>query len=268
MNIGFTEHRHQALRYFTAPALLRAGCRHCFTALDTSFRLPIGGKMAENPSYRLLAGSFGVGTDALRFSQQVHEADICIHREEGSPRSAIAGGVLGFRKQDNMPFADGHVTDVPGLVLLTFHADCVPVYLYDPVRRAVGMLHSGWRGTARNIAARGVAAMEENYGTLPRELLAAVGPCICERCFETDADVPDAMRARYGAAADSYIRRQGDKYHVDMQGLIVHALRACGVPDEGITLSGLCTCCRADLFWSHRRQGNERGVMVGAIGLV
>ena len=155
------------------------------------------------------------------------------------------------------PECDGLVTNVPGLALVVFTADCTPILLHDPVTGAVGAVHAGWRGTAKEIAARAVEAMVSAFGTKPCDIRAAIGPNIGPCCFETDADVPQSMLAAFGKEAEPWIRSQGDKYYVNLKELNALSLRRSGVAH--VEISPLCTACRQDLFWSHRRVGNQRG---------
>ena len=162
---------------------------------------------------------------------------------------------------------DALITNVPGLPLTVFSADCGTVLLYDPVHQAIGAVHAGWRGCAAGIVEKTVAAMGAAYGSRPAELLAALGPCIGPCCFETDGDVPEAMQAALGADADAYITVKGPKFHVDLAGLNRQWLLRAGLLPERIEGSGICTACRPDLFWSHRKMGDQRGVQAAVISL-
>ena len=144
---------------------------------------------------------------------------------------------------------------------------CGTVLLYDPVHQAIGAVHAGWRGCAAGIVEKTVAAMGTAYGSRPAELLAALGPCIGPCCFETDGDVPEAMRAALGAIANAYITVKGPKFHVDLAGLNRQWLLRAGLLPERIEVSGICTACRPDLFWSHRKMGDQRGVQAAVISL-
>lgn len=142
-------------------------------------------------------------------------------------------------------------------------------------RAAVRSHSSGHRRRSRRLAGaappgiveKTVAAMGAAYGSRPAELLAALGPCIGPCCFETDGDVPEAMRAALGAIANAYITVKGPKFHVDLAGLNRQWLLRAGLLPERIEVSGICTACRPDLFWSHRKMGDQRGVQVAVISL-
>ena len=133
--------------------------------------------------------------------------------------------------------------------------------------RAAGAVHAGWRGCAAGILEKAAEAMARAYGTRPEKLLAAVGPCIGPCCFETDGDVPEAMRAALGREAEPYLSRRGAKWHVDLAGLNRQWLLRAGLLPEHIDLCGLCTACRRDLFWSHRKLGEARGAQAALIAL-
>ena len=167
--------------------------------------------------------------------------------------------------RDVSQICDGQITDRPGVALLAFSADCTPILLFDPVRRAIGAVHAGWRGTAQGIAARAVEAMVREFGCEPGHIQAAIGPCISKCCFETDADVPTAMVQALGGQALPAITQKGEKYHVDLKFCNALWLQQAGVAE--VDISPDCTCCQPDRYWSHRKTGNRRGSLAGIIML-
>lgn len=201
--------------------------------------------VAEN--FRILGQTIGFDPDNLVLTRQTH-TDI-VRVVTGADRQGC------FHRA--YPECDGLVTNEPGLALVVFTADCTPILLHDPVTGAVGAVHAGWRGTAKAIAARAVEAMAASFGSEPANIRAAIGPNIGQCCFETDADVPQAMLEAFGREAQAYIRPVGDKYYVNLKELNALILRRAGV--EKIEISPLCTACRTDLFWSHRRLSQQRG---------
>jgi len=209
-------------------------------------------------NYRRFCAAVGLDVDRVVLSKQVHEDTVRVVTE------ADAGKGL-WRERDYT--ADALITNVPGLPLFVFSADCGIILLYDPIHRAIGAVHAGWRGCAAGIAEKAVAAMGNAYGTAPHDLLAAIGPCIGQCCFETDSDVPEAIRTALGPDAEPYLAWREPKWHVDLAGLNRQWLLRAGVLPEHITTSGLCTGCRPDLFWSHRKMGGARGAQVAAIAL-
>ena len=214
-------------------------------------------KVLEN--YRRVCDAFPVDINKLVLAVQVHEDAV-------RQVTAEDWGKGLDRPQDYR--ADGLITDVPGTTLVAFGADCLTALLYDPVHRAIGAVHAGWRGTAKGILARAVEAMTGAYGTCPGDLLAALGPCISQCCFETNEDVPNAMTAALDGDALPFIREKGEgKFLVDLKGLNALWLRRSGVPEAQIDISPDCTLCKPDKYWSHRYTKGERGSQASLISL-
>ena len=162
------------------------------------------------------------------------------------------------------PECDALVTITEDVALVVFTADCTPVLLYDPVTGAVGAAHAGWRGTAKDIAGKTVKAMEEAFGSRPEDIRAAIGPNIAQCCFQTDADVPEAMAECYGkAAVKEHIQPVDDKYYVNLKEINALSLARAGV--KHMELSQSCTVCQCSRFWSHRVTGGQRGTQAGII---
>lgn len=201
--------------------------------------------VAENR--RILANALGYNPEKLVMCQQTH-SDII--------RRVTAKDAKGIDHK-NYPQCDALITNDPGVALWVFTADCTPILLHDPLTGAVGAVHAGWRGTASKIAGKTVAAMVENFGCDPANIRAAIGPNIGVCCFETDADVPQAMLRAFGDAAKPYIHPNGQKYYVNLKELNALALWEAGVTQ--IEISTHCTACNPDLFWSHRVTAGNRG---------
>ena len=210
-------------------------------------------------NFRRLCTALDTDVQRAVLSRQVHRSDV--------RRVTAVDCGKGLWQPQDYDSADALVTDVPGIPLIVFSADCNVLLLHDPVRRVVGAAHAGWRGCAAGIVEKTVQAMEDTYGSRPADLLAALGPCIGRRCFETDGDVPAAMRDALGADAEPHMERRGAKFHVDLAGLNRQWLLRAGLAPEHIEVSGVCTACRPDLFWSHRKMGDQRGVQAAVIAL-
>lgn len=155
------------------------------------------------------------------------------------------------------PACDGLLTNTPGVTLVVFTADCTPILLHDPVTGAVGAIHAGWRGTAADIAGKAVARMAREFGCRPEHIRAAIGPNIGDCCFQTDGDVPRAMVQTFGLAAEEFIRPAGEKFYVNLKA--INALALCRAGVENIEISGACTMCSPEKYWSHRYTGGLRG---------
>lgn len=154
------------------------------------------------------------------------------------------------------PDADGLVTLSPGLALAVFCADCVPVWLLDPVTPAAAVLHAGWRGSLAGIAARGVATMVARLGGRAQDILAAIGPSIGPCCYEVGPEVWEPAARFYGGEVVGRVLPDG-KARLNLWEVNRKALAASGVLPANIYVAGLCTSCRADLFYSHRRAAGE-----------
>ena len=214
------------------------------------------GEAALRENYRRFCACAGVDMNRLVLSRQVHETTVRLCT------SGDAGKGLD-RERDYT--ADGLITSEENLPLAVFSADCGVILLHDPVTGAVGGVHAGWRGCAGGIVEKTVRELARLYGAKPERLRAALGPCIGQCCFESDEDVPAAMRETLGREAEPYLEKRGPKWHVDLEGLNRRWLLRAGVLPENIEASGLCTACRRDLFWSHRKLGEARGVQCAAI---
>lgn len=250
------------LEYITAENLAP---RHCFTTRYGGVSegclasLNLGIHRGDRPgnvlkNYRILANALDFDVRNLVFTRQTHTNIV------RAVDKANAGEGLFVLVE---PECDALVTATPGLALAVFTADCTPVLLHDPVTGAVGAVHAGWRGTVGDIAGNTVRAMCESFGAKPENIHAAIGPNIARCCFETDRDVPDAVRAVLGQEAEAFITRTGEKYHVDLKGVNAALLGRAGVTK--IEQSCDCTACRPDRFWSHRRVGNARGSLAAII---
>ncbi len=165
------------------------------------------------------------------------------------------------------PTADGGVSAQPGALVGIETADCLPVLFVDPGRRVAAGAHAGWRGTVAGVNASAIAAMAE-HGTRPGDVVAALGPCIGVCCYEVGPEVEREFGAAFGADAAAGFFRPGPRgrAHLDLRAANRHALRLLGVPDTQIHDVADCTRCRADLYFSYRRDGAGAGRMISWIG--
>ena len=198
-------------------------------------------------NYEILADALGFDLGSLVLTRQTH-SDIV--------RVVTKNDARGIDHR-NYPECDALITNDAGCALVVFTADCTPILLFDQVTGAVGAVHAGWRGTAADIAGKTVCAMVAELGCHPENIRAAIGPNIGYCCFKTDRDVPEAITEAFGNEAKQFIRKEGEKYRVDLKAVNALALRRAGV--ENIEISDECTMCRPDRFWSHRITGASRG---------
>ena len=211
-------------------------------------------------NFTLLGDEFGISPDRMVRTDQKHTADVRVI----TASDAGEGVVRPVTRTE----CDGIMTDVPGLMLCTVEADCTPVYLLDPVNRAVAMLHSGWRGTAARITTNAIRLMEETYGTCASDIIAAIGPCICRDCYEVSGDLIPPFRESFGEeTADSFFTtKENGKYLLDLNAAVRKTLELSGVLPENIEISGYCTC-HSGMFYSWRGDGDPSVRMLTAIWL-
>ena len=166
----------------------------------------------------------------------------------------------GIWKPKDRNSVDGLITNEKNVTLTTFYADCVPLFFLDPERRAIGLAHAGWRGTVAKMGAEMVKAMAREFGSSPKELLAAVGPSIGPCCFEVDAPVYNEFAALTEIRPHEFIvEKGGGKYIIDLWEANRRILMEAGVPSQNIEVAQLCTKCNAQWLWSHRASGGKRG---------
>ena len=208
-------------------------------------------------NYRRVFEALGIPQGAEVFTQQTHTTNV---------RVAVAED-RGTGIERPVPYrdVDGLVTNVPGLALTVFTSDCVPVYLYDPVKRAIGVCHAGWRGTVGGISAKTAALMRDTYGCDPTDIVAVIGPSIGPECFEVGEEVAEEFDRAFGESV--IIRRGYGKPHVDLWKSNVLSLMSEGLTEEHISVCGLCTMCHPDIVFSHRATAGKRGSNAGFLML-
>lgn len=167
---------------------------------------------------------------------------------------------------EESPFkdVDGIYTDKRKLVLMSFHADCTPVFFYDSVKKVIGLAHAGWRGTLLNIAGKMVKAFVNDFNSDPKDIKTAIGPSLGSCCFEVDKDVADLFLSE-NEDYRNFMKIRGPKYHFNLWGINKYLLMKEGINEENIEVSGICTKCNNDLFFSHRGQGGKRGLLAGIL---
>ncbi len=204
-------------------------------------------------NYRRMAAACGFRTEDMIFSAQTHTTNV--RRVYRTDRGC------GFDRAVPYADVDGLITNEEDCVLRILTADCVPVFFYDPVHRAIGLSHAGWRGTADGMAAATIRAMSEAYGTRAEDIYAAIGPSISVTAYEVSEDVAEHF------SEEVCHPKENGKYMLDLWEANRQALLAEGVPDAQIEISGLCTYSHPELFFSHRYSKGKRGEMAAFISL-
>ena len=213
-------------------------------------------------NFRRISEVMGIPEDRFAFAQQTHTLNV--------RRVTEADAGKGFvRLRDYYTDTDGLVTDVPGLALGVFFADCVPLLFADPVRRAIGVSHSGWRGTAGRMGEVTVRRMTSEFGCRPQDIICAIGPSICESCYEIGEDVAEQFRRAFAGDVNGILRETGGgKYHLDLWEANRRILLSAGILPEHLTVTGICTCCHPERLFSHRASHGNRGNLGAFLALV
>ncbi len=216
---------------------------------------------AVRENYDRLAAAIGFCAEDIVTSDQTHTANV--RKVTAKDRGK---GITGLRDYTDV---DGMITDVPGLILATFYADCVPLYFVDPKRRVVGLSHSGWRGTVQKIGNVTVRKMTEEYGCDPEDILAAVGPSICQECYEVSEDVIERVKNAFDRKYwDGLFYGKADgKYQLNLWEANRIVFLESGIQPAHISMPNLCTCCNPELLFSHRASHGKRGNLGAFLGL-
>ncbi len=216
-------------------------------------------------NFRRMGEALGVPPEKMVYAQQTHTANVMRVTEEH------AG--MGIVKDRNFSDIDGLITNVKGICLVTGHADCIPLYFVDPVKKAVGLAHSGWRGTAADIAGAVVAKMHESFETNPSDIIAFVGPGICRDHYEVGEDTAKEFEGRFTDLRRAHILKSAQekdgekKYLLNLFMANYYNMTAAGIISTNIYLTDICTFCNPGLLFSHRYTSGERGGMCAFLGL-
>lgn len=211
-----------------------------------------------------MAALLGVPPGSMVGCRQVHTAVVAT-----AGPADVGRGM--FAEMPSFEGADAMVTDTPGLTLLVLSADCPPVFFYDPVQRAIGLAHSGWKGTVGRISANVVQAMRDNYGSQPADIVAVVGPSIGPCCYAVGANVIEAAEAEFPGAWEGstpLLERRNDQVYFSLPEAIRRTLLDAGLSPQNIAVEGVCTSHNRDLFYSHRGDEGQCGLFGAALGLV
>mgnify|MGYP004529480511 CR=1 FL=1 len=200
-----------------------------------------------------IASAIGFEPEQMVFTHQTHTTNIRKVTREDCGK--------GYSRERDYQDIDGLITNEPGVVLTTFYADCVPVFLIDPVKKAIGLSHSGWRGTVGKISQQTIRRMEEEYGSCPENLLAAIGPSICQACYEVSQDVAERFQESFSEKywPELFYEKPDGKYQLNLWRANEILLQEAGIPREQISVTDLCTCCNPEFLYSHRASCGQRG---------
>lgn len=234
--------------------------KDCFSTMNLSFTR--GDNEADvRENFQRITAAIGVECESLVFSQQTHTTNVRVVTEEDRG--------MGFARKLEYTDVDGLVTNVPGICLVTFYADCVPLYFVDPVKKAIGLSHSGWRGTVGKIGKVTIEMMQKEYGSDPKDIIVAVGPSICQDCYEVSEDVIEQFQKNFKEAdwPQLFYKKENGKYQLNLWKANELIFLEAGIVPEHIAVTNVCTHCNSDVLYSHRRTGNQRGNLAAFLAL-
>lgn len=212
-------------------------------------------------NYNRMANALSVEREKMVLSYQTHTTNIrTVTAQDGGK------GILTERDYRDV---DGLITNVPGMTLVTFYADCVPLYFLDPIHQAIGLSHSGWRGTVNRMGQVTLDAMNQEYGSKPEDMIACIGPSICMDCYEIGEEVAIEFEQAFDENyhKDILFNKGNGKYQLDLWKANEIILREAGIPKDNITVTDVCTCCNPELLFSHRKHGERRGNLCAFLSL-
>lgn len=256
---------------YTLPAFAKqTGISHGFSArtggvstgslasLNLSFNRPGEPRETVMENYRLFCNAAGIPEDSMVMDTYEHGATVLTvdRNDQGK----------GWTRP-SLPPCDGIITNDPSVTLMTGHADCMAFYAYDPIHRAIGLAHAGWRGALGRIGSVMVGEMTRAFGSEPTELMAGVGPSICPNCFEVGGDVAETFADAFPDLPCIILpHSERGKAHVNLWMVAVCQFLEAGLRPERISLSEVCTY-EDDRLYSHRRDKGDTGGMTAFLRL-
>lgn len=222
-----------------------------FDSMNLSFEHDDFSAVTEN--YHRFCNGAGFDFESLVASSQDHNTfvRVCTANDRG----------IGIYRDKDIDSVDALVTNDPDVTLVTYYADCTPLFFVDTKYKAIGLAHAGWRGTVKKIAKCVIDTMHTNYGTAPKDLICAIGPAISVCCYEVDSACADNFYALNLDDSRFIFEKGNGKFMIDLLECNRQILLSCGVLTDNITVSDLCTKCNSDLLWSHRATAGKRGTM-------
>lgn len=265
-------HWKDEVAYITFPLLERPGIIHAFStriggvsqgyfgAMNLSFSRG-DEREAVIENHRRFARAVGYDETKLVCSDQVHKTEIRKVTKDDCGKGII--------RESDIIGTDGLVTNEPGIPLITYYADCVPLFFFDPVKKVVALAHSGWRGTVARIGEIMIRRMEEDYASKPEDILTAIGPSICKNCYEVSEDVASQFRDTFTEEESMHILSENNqgKYQLDLWKANEYILLHAGITKDHLSVTNLCTCCNETTLFSHRATNGKRGNLGAVIML-
>lgn len=232
----------------------------CYKSMNLSFSQGDKEESVEK-NYNILFSVLGLNINKIAMTNQIHDNFIKVIKE-----SDINSGEL----KSNIHYeTDGLITNVPGVALVTYHADCPAIFIVDPLRKVIGLAHAGWKGTVKEIAGNLVNSFVKNYNSLPQDLICAIGPAISGDCFEVSEDIlPHFKSLNLDDKLYLVPSKIPGKANVDLLEVNKQILVQSGVKESNIIKSDVCTKCYHDLLFSHRAMGKNRGTNAAIMSML
>ena len=263
---GFERRQRGGVVYYTIPSFDKTGCvdvgftsriggvsQGCYASLN--FSLKREGNMENlRENFRRAAGALGVPFETLVLDNYAHGDGIYHATQDDCGKGLI--------RETDLPKCDALIITEPGVTAVTLHADCIPVFFLDPVKKIACVAHAGWRGVYQSLPQKIADAFVSEYGSKKEDILAAIGPHIMKETFEVGRDVSDLFEERFGAGT---VMERDNRITVDMQRAILQQFMDAGLEPEHITCANLCTYSTPELFYSHRRDKGMTGAMASLI---
>lgn len=222
----------------------------CLESMNLGFNR---GDLDENvlKNHKIFAKAVGFPYENIVTTNQTHTTNVRVVTKEDCGK--------GITKDRDYSDVDGLITNVPGIVLTTYYADCVPLYILDPVNKAIGLSHSGWKGTVNRIGENTLKLMNEKYGTNPKDVICCIGPSICQDCYEISEDVANEFINEFGKNNKILYNKGNGKYRLNLWESVKQVFLDAGVEYDNIYTTDICTCCNKDELFSHRGHHGKRG---------
>ena len=257
--------------YLTFPILEQFGVKHgfstrlggvsegMFSSMNLSFQRGDDREKVEE-NYKRICNVLNMNHKNVVLSNQVHDTKIKLVTKEDAGKGMI--------KESDIIGIDGLITKEKDIPLVTFYADCVPLFFYDPVKEVIAAAHSGWRGTKEKIGKKVVETMEEEFGCKKEDVVAVIGPSICQDCYEVSEDVVLEFQEVFMEETSLFAKaKENGKYNLDLWKVNSMILKEAGILENHMSLPNLCSCCNPKLLFSHRASKGKRGNLAGFISL-
>lgn len=216
-----------------------------------------------------IAGALGVDANSFVISDQVHKTNIRL--VNGNDKGK------GFSRPRDYAEIDGLITNTPGITLVTKYADCVPLFFVDPINKAIGLSHSGWKGTINRIGQKTIEEMGKAFDSNPKDIIAIIGPSICMECYEVGEEVAIEFNKAFANSMDNNLqsnkispilsKNKRGRFQLNLWEANRRILMDAGLLLDHIHVSGVCTSCNSELLFSHRKTNGKRGSLAAFLAI-